>query len=365
MIDHSGHPHPATPKARALCRANGGTGVTVKPGTSAPKTQASAPALTSAKIPTAPKARAPETSKTTAATVKAAQRSGVGRRLDSTEADRQAAQKRKDEQAARLKRIADRQKSGVPSTEGIEKSFKSGVVSSQTLSGGAISETSKVKFKDGTYGVVKKGGGLGPADLANVPASQRKYMSSTKDVHDSEELGSLLSRALGTKAPEVIRIDEVTTVQRFSSDKPAAGQRLKIQDTERLARTDDGMLIGLTDQLVGNPDRNLGNWLREGDSLTPIDFGNSWGKYVREKSESTPTLHGDDEFAYMFNGGTPSTPKWKEFDFHPEDMVRVKEIMTSLKGEFAKRGRSEWWSWSMGKLEAMTPYATGTKRRIK
>lgn len=35
MIDHSGHAHPSTPAARALCRANGGTGdITKKPGSS-------------------------------------------------------------------------------------------------------------------------------------------------------------------------------------------------------------------------------------------------------------------------------------------------------------------------------------------
>lgn len=36
MIDHTGHPHPSTPKARALCRANGGTGFIGKVGTTAP-----------------------------------------------------------------------------------------------------------------------------------------------------------------------------------------------------------------------------------------------------------------------------------------------------------------------------------------
>lgn len=36
MIDHTGHPHPSTPKARALCRANGGTGSTAKHGENAP-----------------------------------------------------------------------------------------------------------------------------------------------------------------------------------------------------------------------------------------------------------------------------------------------------------------------------------------
>ena len=36
MIDHTGHPHPSTPKARALCRANGGTGFIGKIGAHAP-----------------------------------------------------------------------------------------------------------------------------------------------------------------------------------------------------------------------------------------------------------------------------------------------------------------------------------------
>lgn len=36
MIDHTGHPHPSTPKARALCRANGGTGFIGKIGGDAP-----------------------------------------------------------------------------------------------------------------------------------------------------------------------------------------------------------------------------------------------------------------------------------------------------------------------------------------
>lgn len=36
MIDHTGHPHPSTPKARALCRANGGTGFIGKIGAAAP-----------------------------------------------------------------------------------------------------------------------------------------------------------------------------------------------------------------------------------------------------------------------------------------------------------------------------------------
>lgn len=38
-IDHSGHPHPSTPTARQLCRANGGTGSTTKTGTKVPESK--------------------------------------------------------------------------------------------------------------------------------------------------------------------------------------------------------------------------------------------------------------------------------------------------------------------------------------
>jgi hypothetical protein len=55
MIDHTGHPHPSTPKARALCRANGGTGFIGKIGTEAPvaKKVDRPPALTEKRVPVA------------------------------------------------------------------------------------------------------------------------------------------------------------------------------------------------------------------------------------------------------------------------------------------------------------------------
>lgn len=146
MIDHSSHPHPATPAARALCRANGGTGNIGKPGgVATPKTTKKAgvaapkatpprarkvPSLTSPKVPvvnlTTGKVISREEAakrmfgskvadvKVGAATVKAAQRAGIGRKLEATESDRQKAQDRQKEQADRLKRIADRQRGNTP-----------------------------------------------------------------------------------------------------------------------------------------------------------------------------------------------------------------------------------------------------------
>lgn len=84
MIDHSAHPHPSTPAARALCRANGGTGNITKTGTKAPKTSApkkktparpaaakNVPSLTEGRVPVTPKKQpAAKTSPTTKVTAK-------------------------------------------------------------------------------------------------------------------------------------------------------------------------------------------------------------------------------------------------------------------------------------------------------
>jgi hypothetical protein len=173
MIDHSGHPHPSTPAARALCRANGGTGNITKPGKSASKTSApkkktparpqatNAPSLTGSKVPVPKKAATPAApaqkksakpkvtatprvitdistgkpisreqaalimfgsdgpgkrvavrkqsdTRVTGAAVKAAQKSGIGAKLDATDADRAKAAQRKAEREETLKRIAAR-----------------------------------------------------------------------------------------------------------------------------------------------------------------------------------------------------------------------------------------------------------------
>jgi hypothetical protein len=108
-IDHTGHPHPSTPAARALCRANGGTGSTAKRGENAPtsKRAIATPPLTEPKVPVA---RPATQNKTTSTTVRAAAKSGIGKKLEQTDADRQKTVDRKKEQEERLKRIAERNK---------------------------------------------------------------------------------------------------------------------------------------------------------------------------------------------------------------------------------------------------------------
>jgi hypothetical protein len=159
MIDHSGHPHPSTPAARALCRANGGTGSIAKSGARSKSTKAptgsagtkvstatpkkaetvTTPKSAAAKVTAKPRVvtdistgkpisreqaatimfgtegaakkvavrKKPDT-KITSSAVKAAQRSGIGAKLDATPADKDKAARAAAEQQERLKRIIAR-----------------------------------------------------------------------------------------------------------------------------------------------------------------------------------------------------------------------------------------------------------------
>lgn len=90
MIDHSGHPHPSTPAARALCRANGGTGSTAKTGTKVPDAPRALAKASSVKVPalTAPKVPVP---KVAAAPIASIPR---GRRIEGTITDTPAKAKK-------------------------------------------------------------------------------------------------------------------------------------------------------------------------------------------------------------------------------------------------------------------------------
>lgn len=152
-IDHTGHPHPSTPAARAACRANGGTGSTAKPGTKAkasrPVAKApvpKAPDITAPKVPVPTIKKAPFTNtvinvdtgkrisreeaaremfgtKVTVTTVKTARKSGIGAKLGQTDDDRARIARNKADQEARLARIAARQGStpGLTRAEAIDQ----------------------------------------------------------------------------------------------------------------------------------------------------------------------------------------------------------------------------------------------------
>lgn len=521
-IDHTGHPHPSTPKARALCRANGGTGFAVKTGGKAPgnkSPKASAPAgkpeirdITTGKVisreaaaaimrgtqpapkktiaptknmtqsktavakpvvPTAANAerlrelaaerkrvtaalvRAQQDAragvvsrkdvggdKVTGATVKAAQKSGIGRKLDQTDADRDRAAARKKEQQDRLDRIKARNAGRqIPTNDALAKSVKSGDKTTpheivpedfqsgtevrdevgvwlecsrvertsnggyevldakgsvfiivppggkmtvrgkapERILGGAIADTTRVEFNDGSVGVRKHVRGLSASTLAEMEANDpgiTKTFHGPKAQHDAEELGSMLARMMGLKAPEVVREDEKTSIQQFMPGQVAASisyQRLvdgkqigvhtALSRVKKWTDSDVGLKVGLLDQIIRNTDRNDGNWLADGDDVVVIDHGLAWTPTSgRFGDRENGIFRGRDGFSRRF---TDPKGKPKNVDIAPEDLDAVADILTTLRPEFEKRGHRDWWTFSMGQVEAIRPYAKGKKRRIQ
>lgn len=431
-IDHTGHPHPSTPAARALCRANGGTGSIVKRGGEAPVAKKTAPPLTESRVPivnidtgkvisrqaaaeimfgTAVKLKPKKRStpaKKTVVPKKSVESKSVSLRDDpeyvrnyergwkagARTNDLTRADKRGESSAyydgfsdrsigePKWTRTEERDKSAkessaasaakgstkpapvsVPTTQNIDKAVKSGIKGQpQTLSGGAIAITTKIDFKNGTSGVQKVIQDLPPAVMADIPADIRKFIPTAKQQQDSEELGSMFARAIGLDAPEVTRVNETTTIQQFKPGK--VGVTVSPFDRNKYVRSDEGLVLAVMDQVIGNNDRNLGNWLIDGGSITPIDFSGSWN--IGERLETPidqPLTRATDQFQRTLR--EESTGKFKDNDMAPEDMDRMSNALLALRPEFAKRKRLDEWEWSMRRLLALRKYAKGTRRRIK
>lgn len=257
----------------------------------------------------------------------------------------------------------------VPSVDKIAASVKSGIVSSEKLTGGVSAETSKVKFKDGTTGV-------------------RKFIdnNTAKRQQDAEELVPLLARMMGINAPEVVRVDEKTTVQQFLPGNvamhavprlinPGTPQAKILSPTTRakpFVESDTGWLMAVLDQITGNQDRHDGNWLVNDDATeitAIIDHGLAY--HIRDwRTKRHETLPLTD--SYIFRTKSEFTKKFAKadgqqtkVDFHPDDLDAIQEMLSALRAEYVARDRLDWWEFSMKQIEALRPFATGKKRRIK
>lgn len=259
----------------------------------------------------------------------------------------------------------------VPSNDKIEQSYKSGIAERETLYGGAIASTQRLTFKDGTEGVSKVVFDLPDDVLADMDPEDRDLIPTAKDQQDAEELGAMLARAMGLKAPQVYRPRERETIQQFMEGRVAGDiVEAEIEDPngvlDQYRDTDQGWLIGLLDQVIGNNDRNDGNWLVDDEgNLIPIDHGSSWQPTILQRYAGKPIPGYQTLFGTLFMDSTNSVDaKWKDNDLHPDDLVELRSIMMTLRPEFERRGQEEWFSWSMGQIDAIMPYAKGPKRRI-
>lgn len=206
-------------------------------------------------------------------------------------------------------------------------------VQRRSLTGGQSADTELVTFAGGTRLVHKTGGNP-----------------------DAELAASWIARALGLRAPAVYRdsessvwmeyVDDALTVNELEVVDPAG-----LEARWRASREhDDGYLIGLLDVLIGNGDRNNGNYLLTDDGrIIPIDHGHAWlqGTGLRRVRQ----VRANGRFAGSFIGGpNPLTQG---------DVEEVRRRLERLRPDFAHIGRGAWLDYSFGVLDLLQNQAEG------
>jgi SPP1 gp7 family putative phage head morphogenesis protein len=175
---------------------------------------------------------------------------------------------------------------------------------------------------------------------------------------DAEQLAPLVIRAVGSRAPAVLRTGahelHMTHVDGKLGDELVPwGQSVP----PHIVNSDDGRLIGLADSLMAHNDRNPGNWVRATDGrLWGIDHG-----FAFEPGISTPLLRGN-EFATHFLGDTRGWAKTN--DMSPADMAVIRTRLEALRPDFEHIGRLGWWQAMMKRMDRLSSAASGTRSRL-
>ncbi len=181
----------------------------------------------------------------------------------------------------------------------------------------------------------------GPPTVTKDYTRQNETLAQGKRSADAEELGALVDDAVGLRAPTVIRTGPRSIEESFLEGQ--SGEEILPWPhtvTDELIGSDDGRLIGLSDILVGESDRNAGNFIRLADGrLASIDRGGAF---------QTPKLAGArSPFAEIF----APEGKWaKTIDIAPQDLAVIRARLEALRSEFERLGRATWHKQVMARL---------------
>jgi len=188
--------------------------------------------------------------------------------------------------------------------------------------------------------------------VALTPREAQAYL-------DREILGPQVLEALGVRAPAVVASGPDKLLMEFIDGQTGAdlvpwGGRVP----DAILASDDGRMIGLSDILIGNTDRNTGNWIQMADSrLAGIDHGFAFSPGMFDGVAS--------DFAHGFTTFGPKGVTWAAAnDMSAADMALIRERLTALKPEFVKAGREDWYNQMMKRLAAVEKRAVGTRNRI-
>lgn len=251
-----------------------------------------------------------------------------------------------------------------PSTRDIRDGLASGIARApHPLAGGAIAATTHVVTRDGTDLIHKSHGAK-----ADAPKWLAQAQTEVAGHHAaSEYLASLVGHAVGAPVPSVVRDGERDVYMGFVPGMESAGGH-SLLERAQFARIDDGVLLGLLDHLIGNEDRNGGNWLisADGKRLAGIDHGNAW-VHSNDVDPVMPQTLAKRTFMSQY---VDSRGEWTSNDLSPADIAWIRPRLQALREAFAGEKASQysspvdWYEQMMLRFEEIARHAKGTRNRV-
>lgn len=239
-----------------------------------------------------------------------------------------------------------------------ELSGRQGGHVSRSFRGGELNAgVELVEYPDGSRAVRKKIRDIEPGEIGEfgIPAKQQM---------DADILAGLVGAQLGVTAPIAVQDGDDAVLMDFMDGKTAieSGQDAVMSHVQ--ADDSDADMVALFDTIIDNQDRHRGNWLIGADGKTQlIDHSLS---FLYGGTPEKPPLSGSDFNELIYNvQGWMRPSEFHTFSFSQADMREIRKRLLALKPDFEARGRGDWHALMMRRLKAMTPYATGTERKIK
>jgi predicted Ser/Thr protein kinase len=221
----------------------------------------------------------------------------------------------------------------------MREALDSGVASERALGGGESARVDLVETRGGLRMVRKRS------------KDTRGREGGAAEEQDAEELGALVLRAVGGRAPRVLRTGRNETHQTYIAgdtwaELPAGAARTAVRASEE-ARS-----IALGDLLMGNMDRNAGNVIISDGAGTPwgIDHGAAfeWHATINPPGGIPEVLnlfeeHFVDRAAGRFVSGALRAGE--------ADAIRAE--LGALKAQFEAMGRADWYAAMLTRLKAL------------
>jgi hypothetical protein len=173
------------------------------------------------------------------------------------------------------------------------------------------------------------------ADMPGASSSVRGYMRTGDERADAERLGFLVARAIGARVPAAFRYSETELLMDYIEGVPGRSLQGDRSEQERLMATEAGRRLGLLDVLIGNEDRNLGNWMLVDGEVVGIDQGEAW-------SESGKNLSGWVHKTFAKTYYDFENNRWRKNDIGRDEIENLERALEALRPEFIP-SRQEWY----------------------